>query len=482
MSISGAINAARTGLQTSGLRADIVANNVANASTPGYVRRSVLLSEQLAAGVTSGVQSSGIVRSTDAFLTAERMNASSDLAQASVLASTWASLSSRLGDTADGAGLFRNFSDFEGALSNAALTPESATNLTNVLNSAQAIINEFRGLSSAAASLRGEADRSIADGVDMFNQALQQIEELNGKIASAKPNNSQEAALVDERQRVLDTIAEYVPVRAIPRDGGTIDVVTREGVFLVAGTARQIEFTPSSSFDPDQTLADGHLSGLAVDGIDITPGASSYGAISSGMFGALFSLRDQDIPGFTDQLDTIAGDLVSRLSSDALDPTKTPGDPGLFVDSGTPGTPGLAGRLALNAAVDPAQGGEIWRLRDGIGAVTEGPSGNGALFRGSLSALTAVTPVSSGGIQGSFSSSQLVAHVASLTGQARVHHESVLSSATTQHLMLSEAEQSVEGVDIDAQMQELLLIEQAYAANARVIEVANQMLARLMEL
>ena len=45
-----------------------------------------------------------------------------------------------------------------------------------------------------------------------------------------------------------------------------------------------------------------------------------------------------------------------------------------------------------------------------------------------------------------------------------------------------EAELSETGVDIDSQMQDLLTIEQAYAANARVIEIANQMLQRLMEI
>jgi flagellar hook-associated protein 1 FlgK len=48
--------------------------------------------------------------------------------------------------------------------------------------------------------------------------------------------------------------------------------------------------------------------------------------------------------------------------------------------------------------------------------------------------------------------------------------------------MLKEATQDISGVDVDAQMQDLLLIEQAYAANARIIEVASQMINRLMEL
>jgi flagellar hook-associated protein 1 FlgK len=58
----------------------------------------------------------------------------------------------------------------------------------------------------------------------------------------------------------------------------------------------------------------------------------------------------------------------------------------------------------------------------------------------------------------------------------------VLSSASTQHDLLIEAELSETGVDIDSQMQDLLAIEQAYAANARVIEIANQMMQKLMEI
>ena len=38
------------------------------------------------------------------------------------------------------------------------------------------------------------------------------------------------------------------------------------------------------------------------------------------------------------------------------------------------------------------------------------------------------------------------------------------------------------GVDIEREMQDLLLIEQAFAANARVLEAASQMINQLMEL
>ncbi|HBS34332.1 MAG TPA: flagellar hook-associated protein FlgK, partial [Parvularcula sp.] len=66
-------------------------------------------------------------------------------------------------------------------------------------------------------------------------------------------------------------------------------------------------------------------------------------------------------------LDAFAADLIDRFAAPGLDPTAAPGAPGLFTDAGAaradPFVAGLAGRLRLNAAVDPDQGGEPYRLR-----------------------------------------------------------------------------------------------------------------------
>jgi flagellar hook-associated protein 1 len=193
-------------------------------------------------------------------------------------------------------------------------------------------------------------------------------------------------------------------------------------------------------------------------------------------------LRDQDLPALSAQLDTIASDLVTRLSADAIDPTKTPGDPGLFTDPDSAAGAGLAGRISINALVDPSQGGDIFRLRDGLGALTSGPPGSTTILQGLYDAFTAVRAVSATGFNGAYSSTELVAQLTSQTGQKRIQHEAVMSSTVTQHSVLVEAEQNQTGVDIDVQMQDLLLVEQAYAANARVIQIASQMIQLLMEL
>ncbi|QYI99300.1 flagellar hook-associated protein FlgK [Thalassovita mediterranea] len=479
MSLSNAINTARTGLQVTGLRADMVATNVSNATTPGYIRRSVLVSEQITSTNPSGVRVDGVGRATNDPLTAQRMASGSDLAQASVMASTWASLSARLGDSVDGTGLFSKMSGFESALANAAATPESQANLNAIVDSVRALASEFNSLSDFVSSERIDADREIANGVETVNDALRQIQAINSQLSGTDRSSAKAAALMDERQRYVDTISEFVPVQTVQRPAGAIDIMTKEGVFLLAGSAREIEFSPAAAVGPGDGIDTGALSGIKVGNVDITPGAASYGAISSGLFGALFTLRDTDLPAFQDQLDTVASDVLARLdNADLAGGANT----SLLIDPDPGAGVGVAARISINPLIDPLQGGQLSLLRDGLDAVAPGDAGNGRLFNAMLDAMSSNRSLSSGGFQGSYTATGLVAGFASRTGQMRVSSEAVQASTAAQHSIMVEAEQKQTGVDVDAQMQLLLEIEQAYAANARVIEVANQMMLRLMEL
>jgi flagellar hook-associated protein 1 len=482
LSLSAALNAARTGLETSSLRAEMTALNVANAATPGYVRRTVELRETLAGGETLGVRSSGISRASNDILSSERRLSGGDLAQRNVLSSAWQSISSRIGASVDGGTLFSAVSDLDAKLRSATATPESSAQAESLLQSAKTLASGFRSLSSMVVSERARADREITKGVEAVNQALQDVQQLNVRIMGADRTSADAAALFDERARKLDTIAEYLPIQTVERPSGAIDVVTTEGVYLLAGEARRLDFAPSLAFDANRTLANGALSGLSVDGINITPGAPTYGALSSGALSGWFQLRDSDLPALSSELDTMAADLIARFSDDTIDPTTPPGAPGLFIDADPSAGAGLAGRLQLNAAADPEQGGAVWRLRDGLGALTPGADGNSAILSRLSEALRATQTINSGTLQGTWSATDLAAQFSSRAGQSRIHHESVLASARAQHGMLAEAERTETGVDIDAQMQELILIEQAYAANARVIEIAGRLIDRLMEI
>ena len=480
--ITAASLSARSGLDVIGMRAELVATNVANATTPGYVRRSLTVSETILGNQTAGVQVISIDRSQNEILTAERRSLSSDFAQADILSSRWGSLSQRIGNDIDSSALFQNLNALQASIDDAVLSPESTTHANTVVQSGNDLVREFNALSDLITQERWQAERDIQEGVEIVNRSLLQIEQLNKQIAGIDRTSAQSAALNDERARLVDQVAEYLPIQTSEGQSGTIDILTTEGVFLLAGTVREVEFNQANVIGPNITLGNGLLSGISVDGTDITPGATSFGAVSSGKFGALFTLRDSDLPTLEGQLDIMAQDLIDRFSDPAIDPTLTLGDPGLFLDTDPAGGDGVAGRLQLNALVDPDRGGAVWRLRDGLGAVAPGPPGDNTILTNLSGAFDTVSNINVNGLQGGFAYSDLVAQLGSLSGQQRVQNESVLSSISLQYQTIQEAEAAETGVDIETEMQDLLIIEQAYAANARVIQAASQMLTELMEI
>jgi flagellar hook-associated protein 1 FlgK len=156
---------------------------------------------------------------------------------------------------------------------------------------------------------------------------------------------------------------------------------------------------------------------------------------------------------------------------------------GLFTDSGASFDPtreaGIAGRLELNKAVRPEHGGAYWLLREGLGAdIPSGPQTPGA--SGQLSAWTSAlvakeTPASgifgSGGRSFASLASELVSGLS--VKRLSVQAEAAFSAARTSDLKSAMLR---DGVDTDAELQNLMQIEKAYAANAKVIKTADDML------
>ena len=489
MTLTRAIANANSGLAAASLRAEIAANNVANASTPGYVRRTVDLAESRLGGSGTGVVVSGVIRTENPALTAERRQAESSAGRADIISQAFTELNRVLGEPDDTTGLFNSYQRFETAMRELTVTPESPA-LQNALYGATAdVVSEFNLIYSKGQQMRNDADASIENAVTTGNNALQDIADLNEKITALPENSTEAAVLLDQRQQLVDQVSQFIPVKQLPTGEGEISLITAEGVFLLSGAPREIEFTRTPFIGPGATYDNGtgSLSGLSVDGQNITPGSDSTFAIQSGLMAGYFAVRDDVAFNFLEQVDSLAADLISRFSNDALDPTKAPGAAGIFTDNGGPVDPtnidGIAQRMTINAAVDPAQGGLVSRFRDGVGATTEGPAGDATIPASLLNAFTERQPVSAGtGLTGTLSVSEAVAGVTSLIGEERIRSDAVLSSARARAEILSDAEIAQTGVDTDQELQSLLLIEQAYTANARVIQTINDMFNRLLEL
>lgn len=489
MTISQALNNAASGLTVTSRRAGVASNNIANALTEGYSRRDVSLIERVTAGAGAGVSVGGITRASDPAITAERRIADASFAFDSANADAMTRISNFLGGPEDPTSLFQKYANLESAMRALAETPNSTPLQQKVVNTAKDLAATFNRIASNYQQVRTDADKAIGQRVDEVNDALKKIEELNGTIGRGSAAGADVTALMDQRQQLINKVNESIPVRELVREGGRIDLMTPEGVFLLSGTARTVEFSPASLVTAGQEYLGGagSLSGLSVEGKDITPGGPGSLQISSGAIAGLFNVRDNSVPEMSSALDALAFDLLGRFEDPAVDPTLNPGDPGLFTDNGAASDVmnlnGLASRIELNALVDPAQGGEIWRTRDGVQAVAPGPAGSDAFVRAMITAMTDTRPThASLQSPGDLNASEGAAHIAALAGGARASATEQMEASSALAQSLYEAEKLETGVDTDRELQNLIIIEQAFAANTRVIQTVDEMIRRLMDI
>jgi flagellar hook-associated protein 1 FlgK len=479
MSLSVSLHTALSGLAAATRAADVVSSNIANALTPGYGARSLVLSARGGDGF-GGVQVAGVQRDVDPALLGDRRRAGAALGDAQAQADFLTRLGEILGAPDDPGALSARITAFEAALTYAAGDPSAPQRLEGAVDAAERLASGLRAASADVQAQRAGADAAIGDMVDRLNAGLARVQDLNAAVAAATARGEDIAGLLDRRQREIDALSEIVPLREVARRGGAVALYTAGGAAMLDGTPATIGFDRSPVITPGMTMAGGALSGLTFNGRAAAPSA-----IAGGRMEGMFAVRDDLAVSAQTGLDALARDLVERLEG-IPDPTRAPGTPALFTDAGAAFTPadesGLAARITVNDSVRPDAGGAAWRLRDGVGAVGPGTAGGSGLLEAMRTTLAEARAPASGGFGPA--PRGLAALAADLAGQAagRLQDaETRQSHAAARHAQLTAAE-ARRGVDTDAEMQSLLVIEQLYGANARMIRAIDEMMDTLVRL
>jgi flagellar hook-associated protein 1 FlgK len=442
-------------------RAQTASTNIANESTPGYVRRQTGL-ESINFG--GGVGAVGINRVQDAVLVANRRDAQGQAARSELVDASLTRSLSAFGQPGQGGGVFGAFDQFSGDLQTLKASPESLASQSITVASLKDLTQAIADASGSIQNERTVADAAIAADVDLFNQLAENLFELNADIRNASANARDSNALLDQRDQMLDEMSKIIPFDVQYEDSGAVGVKTSTGLNIVGATVKAIEFSPATrvAASDTTTVLGGRLSIPTLDGRPIGPNSGIHG-LSEGRLSANLDIRDSVMTEQATALDQFAFDLAS--SFDAL------GEP-ILQDAGAPIDPlnivGLSERLTVNAALDPAQGGTVSRIRDGLTALTPGNVSDDTLL---TQFADATSPFAN-------RLGDMISDVSSQSFRAqRIHAGNVAREIT-----LTEAEGSISGVDLDFELQSLLAIEQAYSANARVIQTVSDMLDTLARL
>lgn len=479
MSLSASLAAASSGLTAAARGAETVSSNIAGAQTPGYAPRSLALATR---GIGPGVTVMGTLRDVDAIMLGDRRRAEAAEGDARIRAEAWQRIESAMGAPGDAGSLSGRLSALETALIAATATPESVPSLDRVRAAADMLAQGLRDATAAIQATRAAADAAIARDVAHLNATLSSVATLNVQITRGLAAGRDVSGLMDQRQALVDGIAAIVPIREAPRAGGQIALHTDSGFALLDGRPATIAFLPAATMSAAMTSENGALARLVLDGVPVA--AADAGPLGGGRLGANFAIRDSEAPAAQAALDAIARDLIGRFSDPATDPTLPGGTDGLFTDptESPPTTPGTAGRIEIHPLLRGTGADSLWRLRDGLGAAIPGPVGSAAQLGRFLAAISMPRSTPAPGLGSADRDAiGLVADVAAYLSSRRIGAEDRAAFA----LSLAEglrAGAAAAGVDSDAQLQALMRLERAYAANARVIQVVDRMLAELLEI
>lgn len=463
MSLTSALSVAKSALGTTATRAETVSRNISNSETKGYVRKTVQ-TETMRSG---GVKVASIDRRVDQMLNRLDRSNISDLSYRRQMVDGMTAYTDILGQPNDATSPAAYLSKFNTDLAALAISPTSSAAQQSVLASSKALAGNLNAMTKLLDGVASEVNASIGLDVADLNAALNEVVSINLAIMQSPDGSMEIANQQDRLDRALDTIAGIMDVKITTDSRGMTSIHSSRGTeLLVNNEAAPITFDKIG----------GEL--MAGD-IVITPGATSRG-FGSGSLAGLFEMRNQTIPAWKADLDTIAGGLVEgtgRLAELA------PGSGmGLFTDAGNPYDPanqaGLAARIAINAVGDPAQGGEVTALQ--LGGDPNRLSGDTTVIDGMLNAIN--TPVQVAVADGSAQRSlvSLVPSIVARQQSERVTAEDSYERSYVSASITSSSRSNMQGVDVDEELQNLLAIQQSYAANAKVVTTATAMIDALL--
>ncbi len=319
MSLTQALATSLSGLQATQTSLSVVAGNVANAQTPGYIAQSAIQVATVSGDAGTGVSIASINRLLDQFIQQQLRSESSGGAYADLSANFYQQLQQIYGQPGSNTSLDSVFNNFTSAVQALSTSPNSSAAQSQTIGAAQALAQQLNNATDSIQTLRSQADQGIAGDVQQANNALQQIASINQQLAGSSSSDSSSALLEDQRDQYIDQLATLMDIRVVQGGNNQVSVFTGSGAQLVGTQASQLNFNSTGTITAtEQWNADPSKSGLGTITLTSPSGDSvdlvASGGIRSGEIAGYLNMRDNVLVQAQGQLDQIAAQMSSALS------------------------------------------------------------------------------------------------------------------------------------------------------------------------
>lgn len=357
MSLTQALTTSLDGLRTAQAGLSIVAANVANQQTPGYVRKTLIQQETATGGQGASVAVAQVSRELDTYLQRQLRTETSGGSYADMRDQFYQRLQEVYGTPGSDSTLETVYSNFTGAVQALSTSPEDSSAKSIVLSSAQALAQQLNSMTNEIQGLRGDTESGLADAVNSANNAMKQIANINQQLAANSANDTTTASLQDQRDSYIDQLSQLMDIRVVPGDANSVNVFTNSGVQLVGSSAAQLSFNAQGTMVPQaQYNTDPAKSNVGTLMLTSPTGQSfdliASKSIRSGQIAALVDMRDNVLVQAQNQLDGMAASMSKAMSDTTTAGVASPPGPASGFDVDTSGV--LAGNTINLTYTDTA--------------------------------------------------------------------------------------------------------------------------------
>jgi len=445
--VSDLLTIGATGVRAYQTALTTTSENIANAGTVGYSRRTTVLAEVAApSSATSkipnglGVVVSGVTRAADLYRSAEVRTAGSDLARSEAGAAWLDRIDGALSGNKLGDRLTAFFTSTKAiAADPSALAPRATT-----LEAAHSVATAFSATGAALSAAASDLDASANAATTQLNGLSAALAKVNSGLTRAQDGSAANSALLDQRDQILESMSAITDVsvsfdgigRAVVRAGG------EGGPVLVQGVESS---TVSYARNDEGAVAFTNRIGNTVS--TLSPSGGAFAGYADGA---------QKITAAQAQLNgqaTAFAQGVNAVQAAGVDLDGNPGQP-------------------IFAIGDPAS--NLTTVLDDPRGIAAAAPGAGPRDNSNLAGFDTLR--STGNVEGA------ITNMTASNGAALAAKRNVAEAQTAIRDTAVSARDSVSGVNIDEEAVDLMRFQQAYQASSRVIQVARETLQSILDI
>lgn len=445
-----AINAHQSAMNTIG-------HNISNVNTEGYSRQRV----NLTPGVSitrlnnifgAGVDVESVQRVRSRFIDQQLLQERPSFGQFEFLADSLQFIEEIYNEPSD-FGLNRALEDFFFSFQDLANDPESSTVRQVVKERAARLTSNFNRIHRQLTSYQKELNGELNTKVDEVNRHIEQIADLNKKIASYERDGNQAPDLRDKRDLMLDKLSKLIDIQTSENQDGLISIATGGQFLLIETKVQPLTLQSSSSVSHAPEV--------------VFESSSKPVHFDKGYVKGLLDTRDKIIPDHLDQLDELARTLASEVNALHRTGFTLSGETNIsFFNENITDASDFAlsavilndpGKIAASAQADAAGDNRIALALSELQnkqTLTNGSATFGDFYNSLISALGAQTQEANA-MKGNF-------------------------SLTVEQLEMRR--ESISGVSLDEEMVNMIESQNAFSAAARFITTVDEMTQTVLDM